>query len=138
MILDTNVISELMRPTPSARVVGWVDAQDQNLLFITAVTLAESLYGIERMSEGRRKTELSRYFRQMLERRFSSRILSYDESAATTYAIVVTHRERIGRRIETEDAQIASICLANGAVLATRNTKDFEHTGVELINPWDS
>ncbi len=136
IVLDTNVISELMRPTPSDRVLGWVDDQNQDQLYITVITLAETLYGIERMPDGRPKRQLSQYVGVMLVRRFSSRILSYDESATKTYATVATQRERIGRRIDTEDGQIAAICVAHNAILATRNTRDFEHTGVELINPW--
>lgn len=137
-VLDTNVISELIRPAPSAHVSTWIDGQVQNLLFITTITLAESLYGIERLPKGRRKAELSAYFGEMLKQRLPyHQFLSFDARAAAMYAAVATQRERMGRLIETGDAQIAAICLVHKATLATHNIRDFEHTGVELINPWE-
>ncbi len=82
IILDTNVISELMRPTPNARVVGWIDAQEQSRLYLTSITLAETLYGIERMPPGGRQRELSAYVGKMLQRRFRFRVLGFDEESA--------------------------------------------------------
>lgn len=138
IILDTNVISELIRPQLNARVVTWIDDGDQSQLYLTSISLAETLYGIERLPLGRRRQELSVYFGVLLEAKFRSRVLWFDEESARKYAIVATRREQIGRRMGTADAQIAAICLANHAMLATRNIKDFEETGIKLINPWDA
>ncbi len=138
IILDTNVISELIRPQTNTRVVTWIDDEDQSQLYLTSISLAETLYGIERLPLGRRRQELSVYFGVMLEEKFRSRVLWFDGESARKYAIVATRREQIGRRMGTADAQIAAICLANYATLATRNIKDFEETGIKLINPWDT
>jgi predicted nucleic acid-binding protein len=100
--------------------------------------LAETLYGIERLPLGQRRQELSVYFGVLLEEKFRSRVLWFDEESARKYAIVATRREQIGRRMGTTDAQIAAICLANHATLAARNIKDFEETGIKLIKPWDA
>jgi len=138
IVLDTNVISELARPQPDVRVVIWIDNQEQTGIYLTSVSLAETLYGIERLPLGQRKRDLSTDFGILLEERFRSRVLSFDEESARGYALITTRRERIGQRMGTADAEIASICLANGAALATRNTRDFEETGIELINPWEA
>lgn len=137
IVLDTNVISEMMRPQPNIGVVNWIDDQEQSQIYMTSVSLGETLYGIERLPTGRRKRELSAYFAILLEERFRSRILRFDEVSAREYAVVAAKREHIGRRLGTADAQIAAICLANHATLATRNVSDFEETGVRLINPWE-
>jgi len=134
--LDTNVRSEMIRPQPDAQVVDWIDNQVQARLYLTSISLAETLYGIERLPIGRRRQDLSVYFGVLLKERFRSRVLCFDEESAGTYAIVATRREQIGRRMGTADAQIAAICLANHATLATRNTRGFEETGIHLIDPW--
>ncbi len=138
IILDTNVMSELARPQPDVRDVTWIDNQEQTRIYLTSVSLAETLYGIERLPLGQRKRDLSTHFGILLEERFRSRVLSFDEESARWYASITTRRERIGRRMGTADAQIASICLANDASLATRNNRDFEETGVAPINPWEA
>jgi len=138
IILDTNVISELIRPQPEAQVVAWIDSQYQTQLYLTSVSLAETLCGIERLPLGRRRRELVVYFGIVLDARFQSRILGFDEESARTYAIVAAEREAIGRRMGMADAQIAAICRKHEATLATRNVRDFEETGVRLINPWEA
>jgi predicted nucleic acid-binding protein len=136
IVVDTNVISELTRQAPADDVVSWLDSLAANEVATTAITAAELLYGIERLPAGRRKTELAAAVHGLLSDDFQGRILAFDEQAASRYAEIVARRERLGRTIGFADAQIAAICLVIGAKLATRNTDDFEETGVDLINPW--
>jgi predicted nucleic acid-binding protein len=135
IIVNTNVVSELMKPSPAAPVIEWVRAQTGNELFTTSITLAEILYGIARLPDGRRK-ELLRTTSSEVFAAFEDQVLPFDSSAATHYAEVIGGRVRLGLPIDGFDAQIASICRAHGAALATRNLKDFRHTDVSLIDPW--
>ncbi|WP_349607437.1 type II toxin-antitoxin system VapC family toxin [Cupriavidus sp. DF5525] len=136
IVLDTKVLSELMRGQPKPAVVDWLDRQAQDSLVITAVTVAELLYGIARLPDGRRKTGLQEAALQMLDQEFEDRVLPFDEDAAVHYAALVAQRERAGCPISMADAQIAAICRHHAAALATRNTKDFEGVGIVLANPW--
>jgi predicted nucleic acid-binding protein len=136
IVVDTNVVSELMRPSPSERVRSWVGGQPGRELYTSAVTLAEVLYGIERLPTGRRREELRSAATEVFGA-FADQVLAFDPAAAGQYALVVSHRERLGLPIEGFDAQIAAICRVRGAALATRNVSDFEETGIEVINPWD-
>lgn len=135
IIIDTNVVSELMKPSPSAAVIEWVRARTGSELFTTSITLAEILYGIVRLPDGRRK-ELLRSTASDVFAAFEDQVLPFDSSAATHYAEVVRGRDQIGLPIDGFDGQIASICRAHGAALATRNLRDFRHTDVTLIDPW--
>jgi toxin FitB len=137
IVLDTNVISELMRPQTNERVLGWVDGQAQDELFVTAVTVGEILYGIAKLPDGKRKFELRAAADETFDVDFTDRVLAFDKSAAEHYGHVVSLRERRGRPISMADALIASVCLSYSASLATRNIADFEDVGLELINPWD-
>ena len=137
IVLDTNVLSELMRPNPEQAVIAWMDRQDPATLFLTAITVAEILYGIARLPEGKRKAGLRELGAAVLNEDFAGRIISFDETAAGCYADVVCERQRSGRPISMADAQIAAICRTlNGVTLATRNSLDFEGIGLDLINPW--
>ena len=136
IVLDTNVLSELMRAEAEPTVIDWLDRQDQDAVAITAVTVAELLYGIARLPDGRRKTILRQAALQMLEEEFADCVLPFDEDSAVHYAALVSQRERSGRPISMADAQIAAICRHHTAVLATRNSKDFEGVGIVLANPW--
>lgn len=136
IILDTNVISELTRPVSDSGVIAWLDSLPPEEAAITAITAAELRYGVRRMPDGRRKTELSEAVSALINTDFRGRVEPFDVLAADQYADVVTARERAGKPIGTSDAQIASICRALNATLATRNTSDFTGTGVDLINPW--
>ena len=136
IILDTNVISELTRPVPDAGVIAWLDSQPVEETAITAITAAELRYGVRRMPDGRRKTELSEAVHALINTDFRDRVEPLDVLAAEQYADVVTTRERAGQPISISDAQIATICRALHATLATRNTSDFAGTDVNLINPW--
>ncbi len=138
IVLDTNVISEFFRPHPDGNVIRWL----QNLqepAAITSVTLAELLAGVERLPEGRRKAELSNAISAAVAPYRSTRaVLPFSEEAAPRYAEILHRRERAGLPIATADAQIGAICLVNQATLATRNTKDFVATGVQVLNPWEA
>jgi toxin FitB len=136
IILDTNVISELARQIPDTGVLAWLDSLEISEVATTAVTAAELRYGVARLPDGHRKRELTVVIRGILVEDFYGRVLPFDERASIRYADVVTNRERIGRPIGAADAQIAAICRDSGATLATRNTADFEETGIELVDPW--
>jgi toxin FitB len=134
IVVDTNVVSELMRPSPSPVVVGWV-RQSEADLYTTAITLAEIGYGIERLADGRRK-RLLRSTAEEVFADFAERVLAFDADAALVYATVVSGRDRAGLPIDGFDAQIAAICRVHQAALATRNAKDFQDTGIDVIDPW--
>jgi predicted nucleic acid-binding protein len=136
MVLDTNVLSELMRRQPDVQVLAWLDQRSETEFFLSAVTVAEILQGIAKLPNGKRKLALRAAFEQMLAERFADRVLAFDKDAATRYAELVTSLERIGRPIGMADAQIAAICLSNHAALVTRNVKDFSSTGVVVFDPW--
>jgi toxin FitB len=137
IILDTNVVSELMRPLPSKAIAKSLSPYPAQDLCTTTVTLAEILYGIEILPAGKRKRELlagaGRLFQIVLE----GRILSFDEPAAQRFSQIAADRRRCGRPIAELDAQIAAIAHVHSATLATRNTTDFEGCGVRLVNPWE-
>ena len=136
IVLDTNVISELVRQVPDLGVLSWLDALEISDVATTAITAAELRYGVARLPDGHRKRELAAVIRGILTEDFQGRVLPFDERSAVQYADIVTKRKRIGRPIGIADAQIAAICCDLGATLATRNTADFEETGIELTNPW--
>ena len=139
ILLDTNVLSEFMRPTPSAQVVAWLDAQATDQVWVSAVTLAEIELGIALMPDGQRKLGLQMAAKAMFAEDFAGRCLPFDKDAATWYANVVALRTRLGRPISVEDAQVASIALAHGPMLATRNERDFDFIeGLAVVNPWGS
>jgi len=138
IVLDTNVVSEVFRPHPDARVVAWMENLTGNVA-ITAVTLAELLAGVRRLPDGRRKSALgARIDVALRPYRGTRAVLAFDDEAAEHYADVLVARERAGMPISTADAQIAAICRANSATCATRNIKDLARTGVELVDPWTS
>ena len=135
IILDTNVLSELMRPQPSPVVRDWIGRQVPDELCTTAVTVAEIRYGLERFPDGRRKASLVAAATEVFTA-LEQYIYPFDTNAAMAYAQIVARRDGLGLPIEGFDAQIAAICQTRGAALATRNGKDFEETGVGVINPW--
>jgi predicted nucleic acid-binding protein len=136
IVLDTSVISELARQAPDPGVLSWLDSLEIADVATTAVTAAELRYGVARLPDGHRKRELTVVIRGILTEDFNGRILPFDERASVQYADILTGRERIGRPVGVADAQIAAICRDVDAVLATRNTAEFEETGVDLIDPW--
>jgi toxin FitB len=138
IVLDTNVVSELMRQTPAPGVARWVDTFPAADVFVTAVTAAELLYGVARLPEGRRKQELFIKVDGLLAEDFRDQVLPFDGPAAAHYAEIVASRESAGRPINMADAQTAAICRLWTADLATRNVDDFVNTGVHVVNPWDT
>jgi predicted nucleic acid-binding protein len=137
IVLDTNVTSELMRPSPAPRIETWVRARSAAELFTTSITVAEIGYGIERLPDGARKTLLRTTAEQVFSA-FAEHVLAFDAAAAALYGGIVSARDRAGAPIDGFDAQIAAICRAHTATLATRNGKDFRDTGIDLLNPWDA
>lgn len=130
IILDTNVLSELMRSQPNSSVVRWIGQHEATSLHITSLTQAEILYGLEILPAGKRRSLLKATAISMFELDFSGRILSFDNNAAKLFATIAAKRKAIGRPISQIDAQIAAISLANNATLASRNVKDFEECGI--------
>jgi predicted nucleic acid-binding protein len=137
IILDTNIVSELMRPTPSAAVVSWLDRQSSVLLHVTTITVAEICYGLSVLPKGNRKNALLLAFEQAVEEAFRGRILPFDQKAAREYGELMGNRKKIGRPLSILDGQIASIARANSASLATRNVKDFSGCMLLVINPFE-
>ncbi len=135
IVLDTNVVSELMRTSPSPQVREWVTARVPGELCTTAITVAEIRYGLERLANGRRKQGLLAAATELFAA-FSEYIQPFDAEAAIWYATIVARRDRLGLPIDGFDAQIAAICRTRGAALATRNAKDFRETGIDVIDPW--
>lgn len=138
IVLDTNVVSELMRPRPDQHVVDWIDARPADQLAVTAVTAAELLYGAAGLPPGRRQRAVLDGVVAVLRDDFAGRILAFDAASAERYALVVVERERSGRPISMADAQIAAICASRSAALATRNLRDFAGTEVDLVDPWQA
>lgn len=135
IILDTNVVSELMRPEPATGVANWVRDRDRRELCTTVITLAEIRYGIARLPDGRRKQVLLAAADEIFSA-FADQVVPVDTAAAEHYAIIASNRERAGKPIAGFDALIAAVCRSRGAALATRNVSDFDGTGIEIINPW--
>ena len=136
-ILDTNVISEVMATAPFEAALKWISkrrAVDE--LFITTISIAEVLYGIELLAPGKRRDKLSAEAKAMFAEDFADKILVFDEHAARSFSQIAAQRRKRGRPIAEFDAQIAAISQVHSAALATRNTSDFEGCGVRLINPW--
>ena len=138
ILLDTNVVSELMRRAPDPSVMAWIDGKPQYSLYVSSVTRAEVDLGIAILPEGRRKQGLQAAALRMFAE-FHGRCLAFDEPAASRYAVLVSARMRAGRPISVEDAQIAAMALAGGFVLATRNVGDFEGIdGLSVVDPFTS
>jgi len=138
IVLDTNVLSELMRPAPSERVVRWVAAQPATSLYTTSVTQAEILHGIMLLPSGRRRIALEAAAEAMFSEDFGGRVLPFGSEAAHPYARIAAERRRAGRPISHFDAQIAAIARSAGAEIATRNVADYDACGVQVINPWEA
>lgn len=136
IIVDTNVISELMRPAPEPKVAQWLSAQDGLSIYLTAISEAELRYGLAIMENGKRRAALIDAVDCILREDLSGRILPFDSKAALSYATIAAARRAAGRPISQADCQIAAIAHARGASVATRNTPDFEDCQIDLINPW--
>lgn len=136
IVLDTNVLSEMMRPTPSPAVEHWMGSRPAASLFISAITEAELRYGLALLPDGHRRRQLVAQAEAMLADDFAGRILPFDSSAASAYALIAAARRRAGRPISQADAQIAAIAASRGASLATRNVADFIDCGIDVVDPW--
>jgi predicted nucleic acid-binding protein len=138
IILDTNVISELLRPEPNQQVASWLSAQDSGLLFLTTISEAELRQGVAILPEGKRRSALSKAIEGILEEDFRNRILSFDRQSAISYAAIASKRRAEGRPISQFDCQIAAIARSHSASVATRNINDYQGCGISLLNPWQS
>lgn len=138
IVLDTNVLSEIIRPSPSTEVISWLSKQPSPSLFTTTVTRGELFYGAQLLPDSQRKTGLLSALQSIFDADLSGQVLSYDNVAADAFAQIAASRKQAGQPISQFDAMIAAITQSRGATLATRNTKDFSDCGIELINPWQS
>jgi toxin FitB len=137
ILLDTNVVSELMKPDVDAAVAAFIASKLIAELFLPSLVVAEIRYGIGRLPAGRRRDELEQDFEAFLQAGFASRILPFDAACAQGYATARIAREQAGRPVQIQDALIGGVALVHGAPLATRNIADFEGYGLSLINPWE-
>ncbi|MEH1813360.1 MAG: type II toxin-antitoxin system VapC family toxin [Nostoc sp.] len=137
IILDTNVLSELMKPKKSEIVRSWAAQQSLMSLFTTTITQAEILYGIALLPAGKRREQLTQAAQLMFSEDFAGRVLPFDQAAAVAFANIASQRRHNGTPISQADAQIAAICYTHAATIATRNFSDFEGCGISIINPWE-
>lgn len=136
LLLDTNVLSEVTRPAPDARVLEWLDRLDEDRSFISVVSIAEIRRGVALMDEGRKREALAEWLTRDLPQRFEQRVLPVDEPVALAWGDLMGLAKRRGRGLSSMDGLIAATAVARQLTLATRNTKDFEGFGVELFDPW--
>ena len=136
IIVDTNVLSEVIKVSPSPRVVDWWNSHPEAELYLTSITQAEILAGIELLPKGKRRVAIAQAAEATFREDFADRVLPFDGEAAREFARIIAARRKLGRPISQPAGQIAAIARNCGAVLATRNTGDFEHCGVKLVNPW--
>ena len=136
-ILDTNVVSEPMRPSPSPAVLAWLsESHERGRLFVTTITVAEILFGIELLPRGKRRDQMLAQAEAAFAEDFAGRVMAFDEDAARAFPEIAVRRRAQGKPISDFDAQIAAIARSRDAILATRNTADFEGCGLRLVNPW--
>jgi predicted nucleic acid-binding protein len=135
-LLDTNVVSELTKAQPNKAVVQWLNAAEEDFLFLSAATLAEVRYGLERLEEGARRNALEKWVADFLEERFEGRILSVDELVAKVWAQVLVRSEKNGRRMAIMDAFQAACAQVHGLTLVTRDEEGFSGFHGEILNPW--
>lgn len=136
IVLDTNVLSELLRPEPEEKVMSWFRKQSRSMMFTTAITRGEMLFGIRLLPDGQRKDKLHAKISEIFSVSLVGRVLDYDSDAADAFANIAAGRRAVGQPVSQADLMIAGIARSRGAALATRNVRDFESCGIELINPW--
>jgi predicted nucleic acid-binding protein len=137
ILLDTNVVSEVMKTRPAEAVVAWLNSQDSEKLYVSAVTIGEIAYGLRILPDGKRRTGLCERFERFVDLAFDQRVLNYDEAAARIYGELMGDRKELGLPMSVPDGQIAAIARRNHLAVATRNVLDFENCGIEVINPFE-
>ncbi len=135
-LLDTNVVSEWVKPQPAPGVVTWLADADEDQLFISVITIAELRHGIERLAQGRRRQRLGEWLDVELLERFADRVLAIDAAVANAWGVIVAERERKGRPIGAVDAFVAATARVHELTLVTRNVADFGSSVTSLVNPW--
>lgn len=138
ILLDTNVVSALMRRDPEPVVVAWLDERPAESIWTTSITVFEIHTGLELLKSGRRRQELEDAFDQLLADELQGRVQSFDQPAALAAGAIAAERQRAGRTLEIRDVQIAGITAVRKATLATRNARHFDNLGIEVVNPWSS
>ena len=138
ILLDTNVISELIRPEPEPMVEAWLARQVPDSMFLSVVSEAELLYGVAILPAGRRRDRLTTEIEGLLYQDFAGHILPFDSESARAYAVIAAGRRAAGLPVHQADCQIAAIARSRGATIATRNVEDFNNCGIDVINPWHS
>lgn len=138
ILLDTNVVSEPMRPSPEARVSDWIDAQPLETLYLSAMTVAELRAGVALLPTGKRRTALHEHIEKRVLPMFAGRVLPFDMACTKAYAELMARVRKAGNGIETADACIAAVALGNGFTVATRDTSPFQAAGLNVINPWNA
>lgn len=138
ILLDTNIVSAVMAPSPPREVVAWLNAQESATLYLCTISLAEIGYGLRVLPDGKRRRLLEERFEAFVSKAFDQRILDFDQPAARIYGEVMVHRREIGRPLGIADGQIASIARSRYFAVATRNARDFAECGVDVINPFES
>lgn len=138
LILDTNVVSELMRDVANPAVIAWLDRQDRQTVWTTAITVMELHHGVQSLAPGRRRSALLDALDRVTMDKIGRRIAAFDDAAAKAAAAISTDRRRAGRQGDLRDTMIASIALTTGASLATRNTRHFDDLSITLVDPWSA
>ncbi len=136
LVVDTNVLSELMRPSPNAAIASWIAERATSSLHLTAISEAELRFGLAIMPPGRRQDGLAEGLERMLRTGFANRVLPFDSAAASAYAEIAAARRALGRPMSEADCQIAAIVRSRGMAVVTRNVRDFADAGIDVINPW--
>jgi len=136
-LLDTNVVSETVRPKPEPKVLSWLEQQNPSELFLASMTIGELMRGARKIKEAARRDVYERWIEEELTHQFDGRILSFDDKAARTWGRLMGDGDRSGRTPSSADAQIAAVAIDHNMVLVTRNIKDFQHFDIEIRNPWD-
>lgn len=137
ILLDTNVVSEPLRPAPAVRVIEWINAQPLETLYLSAMTVAELRAGVALLPAGKRRNNLHDYLEKRVLSMFAGRVLPFDLACTSAYAQALATARKAGSGIETADACIAAVALANGFTIATRDASPFRAAGVTVINPWE-
>ena len=138
ILLDTNVVSEVMKARPTEAVVAWLNGQDSEKLYVSAITVGEIAYGLRILPDGKRRSGLRERFEKFVALAFDQRVLAYDESAARIYGELMGDRRELGLAMSIPDGQIAAIARLNHLAVATRNVPDFEHCGIDVLNPFEA